>query len=178
MDALIQTPRFFLRSFVEADAPALFEMDSDPAVHKYLGNRPMTKPEQAVAAILHIKKQYLENGMGRMAVIEKESGDFVGWSGLKLEKEIRDFEYYDLGYRFKQKYWGRGIATETGIASLRFGFEQLELSEICGAAMLENWASNRVLTRCGLEYKGDFEFEGSKCHWYKISRSAWMAKNL
>lgn len=56
-----------------------------------------------------IRRQYIENGIGRWAVIDKESNNFVGWSGLKLiTAKINNHQnFYDLGYRLIKRYWGR-----------------------------------------------------------------------
>lgn len=36
----------------------------------------------------------------------------------------------DLDYRFFKEYWRKGFATEAAFASLKDGFEKLDLSEI------------------------------------------------
>jgi [ribosomal protein S5]-alanine N-acetyltransferase len=78
----IETKRLILRELQINDLKAWFEMDSDPAVHKYLGNQPVKKMDQIETAFISIQQQYVENGIGRWATIEKSSGNFIGWSGL------------------------------------------------------------------------------------------------
>jgi len=96
---------------------------------------------------------------------------------LKYEKELRkDLNYYDLGYRLKRKYWGKGIATETALESLKYGFTVLNLKEICAAADVENIASNLILQKIGLKFIENFEFDGAKCNWYKIEKTDWLMK--
>ena len=128
--------------------------------------------------IEHIRKQYDENGIGRWAIIDKSSHDFIGWTGLKYEQNIREeLNYYDLGYRLKRKYWGKGIATETATASLKYGFTTLNLKEICAAADIENIASNKILTKIGLEFLETFEFDGTTCNWYQLKKSDWEKRS-
>lgn len=176
MQIFIETPRLLLREIVEADAEQLLEMERDPEVHRYIGNHPLTKLEQAQAAIQWIRKQYRENGIGRWAVIDKASGDLVGWSGLKYEQHVREWSYYDLGYRLKRKYWGRGIATETAIESLKYGFTVLKLPEICAAAHVENKASNAVLQKVGMQLVDTFVFDGEEHNWYVLGKERWENK--
>ena len=38
----IETERLILRPVVDADVDGMFELDSNPEVHKYLGNNPIT----------------------------------------------------------------------------------------------------------------------------------------
>ena len=65
------------------------------------------------------------------AVIEKESGLFIGWSGFKYYKDgvNNHSNYYDLGYRFIPEYWGKGYATETCVAWMKYGFENFNKNE-------------------------------------------------
>lgn len=51
----------------------------------------------------------------------------------------------DLGYRFMQKAWGKGYATEAAYASIKYGFKNLNLTRIVGKAMPDNTNSIRVL---------------------------------
>lgn len=171
---IVETERFLLREIQDTDAPHLFALDSDPKVHRYLGNKPFTSLSQSEETVRLVRSQYLENGIGRWAVIDKRTGEFIGWSGLKLEKQLRpERVYYDLGYRLKPAYWGQGIATETAKAALKYGFETLLLSEICAAAHCDNHASNAVLQKVGLLFRETFHHEDEPCNWYGITASAW-----
>ena len=84
MSILIETDRLLLRELHADDAPSMFAMDSDPEVHRYLGNTLLVNLAQSQEHIAFIQQQYRENGIGRWAVLDREAGDFVGWSGLKL----------------------------------------------------------------------------------------------
>ena len=78
----IETERLLLREFRTTDTADLFKLDSDPEVNRFLGNKPLKIVAEAEAVVAYIQQQYAENGIGRWAVIEKSTGDFVGWSGL------------------------------------------------------------------------------------------------
>ena len=165
----LSTSRLIMRDLIPEDIDDIFELDSDPEVHRYLGENPIQSIHEAEEIIDHVRKQYEKNGIGRWAVIEKSSGEFLGWSGLKLEDGIRaDLNYYDLGYRFKRKYWGQGFATESAIASLKYGFEKMSLHEICAAAHVDNLASNKILDKIGMKFIEQFYFEDQLCNWYSI----------
>jgi [ribosomal protein S5]-alanine N-acetyltransferase len=144
-------------------------------VHKYLGNNPVKTMEQSRDNLKYIHQQYADNGIGRWAVIDKITNDFLGWSGLKYEEELRsEFSYYDLGYRFKKQYWGQGFATEAAVASLQYGFETLKLEQICAAAHVENIRSNKILQKVGLRFKETFEYQDALCNWYRLDRLEWL----
>ncbi len=156
-----------------SDAEGMFELDSDPLVHRYLGNSPVKSIEASQTAIENIRQQYVERGIGRWAAIEKSSGDFIGWSGLKLntEQEFNNkIDFYDIGYRFIPRYWGKGYATESAVASLDYALNTLNLKTVVGMAEIENLASNRILQKIGLNYIEDFLFEDVMVSWYELSK--------
>nr|WP_245402681.1 GNAT family N-acetyltransferase [Pontibacter sp. E15-1] len=160
-----------MREILESDAQDIFELDSDPEVHTYLGNKPIKSIEEAQGIVNYIREQYKENGIGRWAVIDKKTHEFLGWSGLKYEKVLRkNFPYYDVGYRLKKQYWGKGVATETAVAALAYGFQKLHLPEIYAAAHVENIASNKILQKIGMKFIETFECDGVLNNWYKIER--------
>ena len=41
MKALLETERLILREILPTDIEGMFELDSNPIVHKYLGNKPV-----------------------------------------------------------------------------------------------------------------------------------------
>lgn len=178
MKVHIETERLIIRDLEKYDSNGIFELDSDPDVHAYLGKKPMKTIEEADQVIDFIRNQYIDNGIGRWAIIDKKTEDFIGWTGLKYEQGLRkDFSYYDLGYRLRKKYWGKGIATETAIESLKYGFEKLDLKEIGAAADINHLASNKILKKIGLKLIDEFDYEGVPHNWYNIKKSEWIKTN-
>lgn len=161
----IETDRLILRELQKDDLQAWFEMDSNCEVHKYLGNKPVKKMEQIENVFQSIQQQYAENGIGRWATIEKLSGNFIGWSGLKFikEEENNHINYCEVGYRLSPMYWGQGYATESCKAALDFGFNTLNLPEIIGTVNEENNVSKKVLEKCGLKFVEKFMWNDIQC---------------
>ncbi|KFC33006.1 GNAT family N-acetyltransferase [Elizabethkingia anophelis] len=161
-----------MRPFEETDAEGLFLLDSNPEVMKYVGGVVSTEIEQSQQMIEFIQNQYKENGVGRLAVIEKSSNILIGWSGLKyLTKEINGMKnVYELGYRFLPEYWGKGYATETAIAALNYAFNEIKTDVVYAMAVTENAGSNRVLQKLGFEELGTFLDDGDLCYWYKLEK--------
>ncbi|WP_299523076.1 GNAT family N-acetyltransferase [Winogradskyella sp.] len=178
MNIKLETKRLFLRPITKNDAQDFFEMDSNPKVHIFLGNNPVTSIEQSKSKIKGVLQQYKDYGVGRLAMIKKDTGEFVGWSGLKFERELRkEFDYYDLGYRLKETFWGNGYATEAAIASLNYGFRDLNLEEICAAAHVNHIASNTILKKVGMEPSGTFEYDDDLCNWYTLKKNLYKQQN-
>jgi ribosomal-protein-alanine N-acetyltransferase len=175
-----ETDRLILREILPSDADAVFEMESDPEVMQYMHSGVTRTLEEAQETITNIQRRYSEDGVGRWAVIERSSGDFIGISGLRIVNELRNGHenYHSLGYRFNKRYWGKGYATEAGLASIRYGFETMGLSDIYAVAMVENVASRTVLEKCGLQFINKFDYHGRPETWYHISKQDWLDRTI
>lgn len=176
MNAKIETERFYLREVIPSDENGIFELDSNPAVHTYLGNNPITKIEDVRKYIEFLNKQYKENGIGRWAVIDKFTQEFIGWSGIKLIKEPMNNHnnFYEIGYRLLEKHWGKGIATETTIALLEYAFENLKTEKVYAICHIENEGSKNVLLKSGLKLIETFDYEGIEHNWFEINKKEWL----
>lgn len=172
-----QTKRFILRPFRLFDVDDFYEMEADPEVHKYIGKDPVKTKEEVAVLVQGVLDQYKKNGIGRWAVEDKITGEVVGWSGIKLEDKAREFSYYDVGYRLKKKHWGKGIATEVGLESVRYGFVEMQLDKIAGGAELEHDVSNHLLQKIGLKPTGIIQAYGKDHYWFEISREEWLKEN-
>lgn len=179
MNVFVETKRLILREILPSDLNGMYELDADPQVHSYLGNRPVKDKKEVEKIIDFIRKQYAENGIGRWAIIEKATNNFIGWTGLKLVREMTNnhINYYDLGYRLIKKYWGQGYATESALASLQYGFNKLQLEEIYAAAHLENNASNKILKNIGFNKVETFFYDNSEHNWYILNKAEWDKNN-
>jgi ribosomal-protein-alanine N-acetyltransferase len=178
MKPICETERLLIREVQPLDVEGFFEMDSDPEVHRFLGNRPIESGMQAANIIEHIMDQYKNNGYGRWAVILKETLEFIGWAGFKLEPNTVNghANYCDFGYRFKRKHWGRGFATESALATLDYGLKEMKFSEVFAAAHVDNTASNKILKRLGFAFSEAFEYDGSTHNWYELKATDWMKR--
>ncbi|MBT8259830.1 MAG: GNAT family N-acetyltransferase [Bacteroidia bacterium] len=181
MKVYIETERLILRDLRAEDIDGIFELDSNPLVHKYLGNNPINSKNQAKEIIKFVQLQYKERGIGRFAAIKKSSGEFIGWSGLKLNSDKKEAlngkqNFYDIGYRLIPKFWGKGYATESSIKMLQYGFDNLKLDTIVGAAEVANIASNKILKKIGLQFINEFKYDNIPCNWYELNKEDYGKK--
>lgn len=165
----LQSSRLIYRELLPSDDEAMYELDSNPNVHCYLGNNPVTTIKQSRDYIAIVREQYRTNGTGRMAVVLKETGAFIGWAGLKLESNINGHNlYYDVGYRFIERYWGKGYATEAAQFFVNYGFKILKLDKINASALKANAASYKALQNAGLTFVEVYDYNGEEALWLEI----------
>lgn len=171
----IETERLILRNVLPSDAGDMYRLDSNNDVHRYLGNRMNNSLDDAKKTVDYIMEQYQTNGIGRWAAIEKASGKFIGWSGLKLNDDLTmngHQHFYDVGYRLLPEFWGKGYATESSVAAMEYGFNVLNLDAIYGITHIENEASHRVLLKIGLNFVNNFKHEDEdfQLRWYELKK--------
>ncbi|SHG42093.1 GNAT family N-acetyltransferase [Flavobacterium johnsoniae] len=166
----IETERLLLRELLLSDVDGMFELDSNPNVHLFVGNNPVKNIEQSVEYIHFVQKQYKDFGTGRWAVILKETNEFLGWSGIKfITDEINGHtNFYEIGYRFIEKHWGKGYATEAGKAFVNYAFNEMKVDALYAYADAGNENSRKILEKLGLHYVNSFEHEGEIEVWYEI----------
>ena len=164
MRYILHTSRLNMRIFDKSDARNLFELNSDSEVMRYTGDLPFEDISAAEQFIFDYD-QYDKFKMGRWAVELKQDRIFLGWCGLKTNKD----GYTDLGFRINKKHWGKGYATEASMACIKHGFENLGLHTIIARTSIKNIGAQKVLKKCGMQKLHTFRYKGiGDCFYYSI----------
>jgi RimJ/RimL family protein N-acetyltransferase len=146
----LETERLVLRPFEEGDLDAVYGMQSDAEVARWLYDEPRTLEETR----LHLERKMVlkefaaENDWLSAAVIERESGLVVGDIALHWVSEKH--KTGELGFIFDPAHHGRGYATEAARAFLAFAFEGMGFHRVIGRTEARNTASARVLEKLGM----------------------------
>jgi RimJ/RimL family protein N-acetyltransferase len=172
MNIKIETNRLILRPLELTDAESFFKMDSNPAVHKYLWNKPVENIDETIKVIQFVQQQYADNQIGRFAVVLKETNQFMGWAGIKFNTEIVNNKqnFYDIGYRLDEEFWGKGYATEASFAWLKYGFETMKIEKMDAAAHNDNIASNKILQNIGMNFTEQYLEDEVFWNWYSLEK--------
>jgi RimJ/RimL family protein N-acetyltransferase len=180
---ILQTPRLRLRQLTEDDADNLFELNSDPAVMRYLtGGQPT--PREAIRNEIipfHLAVYERQDRLGTWAAESSSTGEFLGWFHFRPGAD-GDVTNIDLGYRLHRSSWSKGYATEGSLALINMGFTELGVQRVFAHTLAVNTASRRVLEKCGLTlvrttpYQGPDVIEGSEQGEveYALTRAEWM----
>jgi RimJ/RimL family protein N-acetyltransferase len=142
------TQRLTLRGWRQSDLAPWAAMNADPQVRQYLG--PVQTYEQACAWVLNYQDKIDRYGYGFWAVEVKESGEFIGFTGLDTVEDEMPFTGVEIGWRLARPAWGHGYATEAALAALRYGFDVLAQPEILAVTMARNLRSQAVMRRIGM----------------------------
>lgn len=166
-DIILETERLIIREHVLSDAPFFFTLNSNYNVVKYTGDSSFKMIAEAEKIVQYVMNQYKENGYGRWLVAEKETGNPIGWCGLKFHTDTKET---DIGYRLLESAWGKGYATESAKACIDYGFNYFNLNRIIGDAIKENTASINVFKKLGMTYLKDSLLDNIESVVYELKK--------
>ncbi len=151
------TKRLLLRRWCEQDRAPFAAMNADAQVMRHFP-APLTARESD-ALIANIEEHFERHGFGLWALESKTSGELLGFTGLCFVSFDAHFTpAVEVGWRLRRSAWGHGYASEAALASLAFGYEQLDVEEIVSFTSTRNERSRAVMERIGMtrDEAGDF----------------------
>ena len=118
----LSTQRLLLRPLEAADAPALFEVFSDPRVMRYWSTRPWASIDESHALIERDLKAMKSGEYIRLGLERREDARLLGHCTIfKIDRQCRRAE---VGYGLAHRTWGNGYMHEALRALLEFGFSE------------------------------------------------------
>jgi RimJ/RimL family protein N-acetyltransferase len=128
--------------------------------------------EETRAQIEKFEREWADEGLSHWAVEDLESGRLIGRLGL-----VRHHDWplerapVEVGWILDERYWGRGLATEGGRASLEVWRERLTADpRLISITAPVNRRSRAVMERLGLTYRGTTRWHDRDVVWYAIDR--------
>jgi ribosomal-protein-alanine N-acetyltransferase len=149
----LETPRLHLTLVETSDFDAIWRLQSDPEVMRYI--RKAETDREVVRQRLAMWSAYnaANPGFGVVALRLKPDGDFVGYAVLRHVNFQPDQEI-EVGYTIATEFAGRGLATELTRALTQYAFERLGAPRVVAYTDPENLASQNVLRKCGFHFAG------------------------
>ncbi|SRR5579883_705208 len=170
----IETPRLLLRPIAQTDLDDLAQIYRAPEVMRYrLFSQPASfkQTQKFLASYL---SHWEQHGFGRWATIYKASQQLIGHCGLEY---IATLDEVEVNYLLSSKYWGQGLATESAIAIVSYGFKILQFERLIALAKPENLASVRVMEKIGMQFHKNIQLYEMEWAFYTIKRDQWQYSN-
>jgi ribosomal-protein-alanine N-acetyltransferase len=149
-------------SFRNQDIDDLYKVYSDEQVMAYIPEGVMSY-EWVKDLIKWMVEDCYENSTPEniikfgVSVVDKENKKVIGWCGLgSLDCKPEDVEIF---YGLSSEYWGQGLATESAMAMLHYGFDIIGLKRIIALVKPDNIASKKVIEKLGMRFKGNFKID-------------------
>jgi [ribosomal protein S5]-alanine N-acetyltransferase len=166
---LFETPRLFVRHLVTSDNDSMFAIYGNPDVTKWMGDGTTLTRELCEKWIAVSLRNYATKGFGASAVIEKDTGEFIGCCGIVYDPERQEPE---IIYAFHPTSWGKGYASELVPEMLKYGLDQCGLPYVLATIHFENTASQRIVEKAGMVFLAkESESDGSFTLVYRMENN-------
>ncbi|RYD57943.1 MAG: N-acetyltransferase [Sphingobacteriales bacterium] len=129
--------------------------------------------ERAAEWINFSMKRYAEKSFGVQALIEKETGAFVGLCGL-ITQDLNGVQEVEIGYHLLKEHRGKGYATEAAQMFRDYAFENNITDSVISIINPENEASKSVARRNGMQLSAsNVPFRNHTYNVFRITRNEW-----
>lgn len=144
---IFETKRLLVRKLKHSDIEGFFELESNPKVLQYATGEPKNY-EESKEDLQQLIKRYdaPKNDFWIYAVENKENGLFIGTVALVKDDEGND----EIGYRFIERFWGNGCATEICEGLIPY-CKSIGMKKLIGCVVDVNVASAKILERFGFK---------------------------
>ena len=146
---LFQTSRLQVRLLRSSDLIPYQELQCNPNVLQYTGATAGTtkEAEKGLARLIDLYPKP-DNTFWIWAIVQKENDSFVGTCAIIIEEKGRA----EIGYRFLEKHWGNGYASEIVEPLINHGFSKMNLKTIFATVDVLNVPSVKILEKSQLHF--------------------------
>lgn len=170
----IETPRLLLRPLQEGDGAALNEAkletwNSLSKVFSWATGTPDPDNDEIYAR--KAQADYVLRRDFSLVGLDKKTGQPVAYTGIHCHDwNLREFQ---IGYWVRESEQGKGYATETANALIRYAFNVLGANRLSMCHVDGNVRSGHIIQKLGFDYEGvrrnSLYFAGGQikdAHWY------------
>ena len=162
---ILKTKRLRLEEVKKNHFNDLYSLLSNSKVHKHFP-KALNKNE-AKEFYDRIQNRYKSDGYCFWAVIRIVDNEFLGICGI-LRQEVDGQVEAEIGYRFIDKFWCNGYATEAAKGCIGYAKEKLRKSSIISLIRPDNIPSIRVAEKNGLKLEKETIFHDLPHQLYRL----------
>lgn len=147
----IETNQLIIRPYRPDDFEFLYKhIFSDRDVMQWLlCARPMSRIETIHFIDKYFPSSFIDCGLGVLK--KKKSKEPIGYAGL-IKCSYMNKNDFEIGFAIKKEHWGKGYATEIGMAETRYGLKTMKLPRILSLTHPENKVSAHVIRKLGYNH--------------------------
>lgn len=145
------TERVILRKFSISDASDMYNnWASDKDVAKYTLWNVNESINETKSFLEDWQLRYESKQYYHWAIVLKENMQVIG--SISISGLNNYLKSCSIGYTLSKKYWNMGITTEATKCVIDFMVNNVGIQKIYAYHDVENYASGRVLQKCGMKY--------------------------
>ncbi|WP_430615543.1 GNAT family N-acetyltransferase [Flavobacterium sp. JP2137] len=171
---ILETERLQFVAMNAIYIPSLLNMYNDAQTMKYIPNNLVrwTEADLMEKWAAHVKNN--GTGMGIYALIQRETGDFIGQAGVYNSFDNpKDLE---IGYILGSRFWNEGYGTEICRGLINYCFCQLDAQHVSSRMYAHNIGSVRVSEKSSMQLVEKTKMDDERYRLtYRITRSTQRA---
>lgn len=158
-DIIAETERLILRTVNESDEADHARLLNSPAIMKFIGG--VMEPAEIEQRHAKAMAMYAREGFSFLFVIEKASGEMVGYCGIKRvdDPAASNVGDHEIGWKIREDRWGMGYASEAMRAVIDWAFTRVGAPHLVAITDPENTASWKLMEKLGMVRRDDLDFE-------------------
>ncbi len=176
-DAQFETARLILRPFREDDYDDFKAMLLDPGVSQGIAD--VLTEESMRAEFDRFTADHKAWGFNQWAVIEKDTGRFIGRSGFDKRGYLDFFEEcpnrIEARTALIQDAWGKGYATELMKLRLDYAFGVLGVETVVAGCGVKAKASQALFKRFGFSYRDTVDYKDRPVLTHTVNKDDYLA---
>ena len=153
---ILETERLIIKDFEENMAKDVHLNSLEEDVQRFIPDEYFPSEEDALDTIKYLISQYDGDELFVHPIFLK-NGENIGY--VQLVKIPLGFE---VGYHIAKRHTKKGYASEALKAFMKYMMDKLNLNEVYGICLYDNYASRKVLGKCGfnLFFQGEDLYHG------------------
>lgn len=150
---IIETTRLLLRDFEKEDVTAYCNLASDSQYQRFYSEEDCSiDSSRRLVDMFVLQSQELDRSKYQMAIIRKDTGEFIGSVGIRIEPD----KQASIGCGVGREYQSAGYAKEAMLALLAYGFEKHDIHRVYAEIISENKPAIRLCKRLGMREEARF----------------------
>lgn len=154
---IANSSRLKYRLMDSSDAEALFQLDQDPQVMKFINGGKVSTEETIATVLIPRMERFrdVEQGWGLWHISISATNEYIGWvlvRPMNFFSDQPEFNNLELGWRFFQSSWGKGYASEAAQHIKNHLAKNKQYKTFCAIADENNFGSIGVMKNLDMSY--------------------------
>ena len=142
----IETNRLLIKPYIDADAPLMALLHSNPKVMAFMKDRKPLSADEVAATFARYLECWEIDGFGIFSVRINETDTFIGKAGFWHRQ---DKPGVSMRYLLDSPYWGQGYGSEMNVAITAWLFNETDVKSFWAETQARSKGSIAILRRLG-----------------------------
>jgi ribosomal-protein-alanine N-acetyltransferase len=153
------TERLIIRDPILDDLLDHHELMSNEKAMRYWQSSKTNNIEESKEQLLKIIEEtnLINRKIYFLKIFNNKTNEHIGEVGYTVVNETPFGKIIGLGYALKEKFWGKGYATEAVKRLMEFAFEENNVYRISAGCLKENIGSEKVMKKCRMIKEADLK---------------------